>query len=460
MSADRHSGDADGLPRWWIVSAAILVALLSGFAGGVLALNAQRGHPALGDLSDPIVAVLDAPQTLKDAVELALDPTQATRAPDQRHAGESEFTWGQAPGAWADAPYLLINRYDGDRMRAVSDLVDLRSQDLVHTWDFDTDPFIADLDFESRFTDLARDKNTLRFQNVHAMLHADGSIVTLSHASPLMKFGPCGDLDWASTDAVFHHSIERDAEGFYWVPVHMEPQVAGFGGPMFLDDGIARVSPEGELVYARSLAQIFEKNGLAVYLTGMADHDEDPLHLNDIQPVLEDGELWRRGDLWLSMRNRSMVALYRPETDEILWWHIGPWSYQHDVDIVDDRRITVFDNAATRGRSIVRTADVSGKWIVDVVDNTFSRVQPEQFARREIRASFSALSDLLPDGKVMVEESPAGRLVIFDDAGTDHVTFVNRAEDGTVYALNWSRIVDRETGDAVRARLATGICDD
>jgi len=461
MSSDREPPDTDSMPLWWFVLVLAVVFSIGVFAGGVLGLNAERDHSALRSVREPLLTVFDAPRTLKNAMESAADPTADLRAPEQRYGDESGFTYGYDVGEWDSAPYLLINRYDGDRQRSVSDLVDLRSQELLHTWEFDSDPFIADLDFESRFTDLVRDKNTTRFQNVHALLHDDGSIVTLSHESPLMKFGPCGGLDWASTGNVFHHSIEKDGEGFYWVPIHFEPPTTDYGGPMFMDDGIARVSSEGEVVYTKSMSQALEENGLGVYLRGFGPDTDDPLHLNDIQPVLEDGEIWRRGDLWLSMRDRSLVALYRPETNEILWWSFGPWSYQHDVDIIDERRITVFDNASVRsGPSSMRPEDYSGKWIVDVVDNEFTQIQPETFEALDIRVPYSGLSDLLPDGKVLVEESPHGRLLVFDEEGNVLLSYVNRAQDGNAYALSWSRLVDRETGDTVKALINEGMCDD
>ena len=81
-----------------------------------------------------------------------------------------------------------------------------------------------------------------------------------------------------------------------------------------------------------------------VMRTGCYLPNDDPTHLNDIQPVLDDGPYWKKGDLFLSLRNISTVMLYRPSTDEILWIKRGPWIAQHDVDILDDHRISIYDN--------------------------------------------------------------------------------------------------------------------
>ncbi|WP_369817405.1 MULTISPECIES: arylsulfotransferase family protein [Actibacterium] len=57
-----------------------------------------------------------------------------------------------------------------------------------------------------------------------------------------------------------------------------------------------------------------------------------------------DGPCWQQGDLFVSMRHISTVMLYRPSTNRVLWLREGPWSSQHDVDIVDDHTIAAFNN--------------------------------------------------------------------------------------------------------------------
>ena len=71
------------------------------------------------------------------------------------------------------------------------------------------------------------------------------------------------------------------------------------------------------------------------------DYENDPIHLNDIQPVDFDGDYWKKGDVFLSIRNQSMIMLYRPSTNQIIWIGNGPYLHQHDVDIIDDHRIAI-----------------------------------------------------------------------------------------------------------------------
>ena len=70
----------------------------------------------------------------------------------------------------------------------------------------------------------------------------------------------------------------------------------------------------------------------------------DPIHLNDIQPVLSDGKYFKKGDVFLSLRNLSMIVLYRPDENKIIWHKQFPWIWQHDVDILNDHQISIYNN--------------------------------------------------------------------------------------------------------------------
>ena len=39
-----------------------------------------------------------------------------------------------------------------------------------------------------------------------------------------------------------------------------------------------------------------------------------------------------------------MVLLYRPSTNKIIWYQQFPWVFQHDIDIISDKEIMIFNN--------------------------------------------------------------------------------------------------------------------
>ena len=46
-----------------------------------------------------------------------------------------------------------------------------------------------------------------------------------------------------------------------------------------------------------------------------------------------------------------MVMLYRPSKDSVVWYIEGLTNHQHDVDIIDSSRISIFNNDAVNYRN-------------------------------------------------------------------------------------------------------------
>lgn len=90
----------------------------------------------------------------------------------------------------------------------------------------------------------------------------------------------------------------------------------------FRDDAITRLVPDGRIVMQRSMAEVLIRDGYS-YLIYQNFNDE-PLHMNDIEPVRVDGPCWKRGDVLVSMRHVSLALLCRPSTDQIVWIRQGP----------------------------------------------------------------------------------------------------------------------------------------
>ena len=126
----------------------------------------------------------------------------------------------------------------------------------------------------------------------------------------------------------------------------------------FKDSDLIDLSPSGDVLSRISLSDMLVRNGYRHLLYRAERYDHDPLHIDDVQPVLRDGPFWRRGDLFVSLRINSVIFLYQPATDEVVWLESGPWLHQHDVDIVSEHEISVFSN------NTVATGDgASGRWV-------------------------------------------------------------------------------------------------
>lgn len=443
----------------------ILILFLSGILFTVMFGWALRYHitagggSRLGALGAVIESIAAFPSTMGDV--LTGKGTGADLlAPEQRFKGLAGFRFEYEAGTRPDLGYVLVNRYDGELRYSVADLWDLNKQEHVHRWHFGgVDALWEQSTLETVHRNVAVDRAAIRFRNGASLLDEHGNVFTHAvNSSPLIKADICSNLTLFQDDAAYHHSLERDHEGNFWVPKYIEPKTVEIPIETFRDDGIAKISPEGELLFEKSVMWILEENGLAHLIYGRGHPYKDPIHLNDIQPALIDGAFWKQGDLFVSLRHQSMVFLYRPSTNEVLWYQLGPWLHQHDVDILNDHEISVFNNNAYAVKDhygVVR--GVNNALVYDFETDKVRSPWQVGFEALELRTRTEGLADVVGD-EVFVEETKFGRLVQFLPDGTLSWQFVNRDADGQVYQVSWSRLIPRDLGDKVRVAVSQRRC--
>ena len=165
-----------------------------------------------------------------------------------------------------------------------------------------------------------------------------------------------------------------------------------------------KISNEGKFLFKKSIIQIFIDNNLEeLIVSGQTNFD--PIHLNDIQPVLFDGPHFKTGDIFLSLKNLSMIILYRPSTNKIIWYKRNPWIHQHDVDILNDNQISVFNNKnyffsfnkSNKKNNNVLIYDFDQ----DVIMNNYEKL----FNKYDVRTPSQGLSEIMEDGSIFIEES-------------------------------------------------------
>jgi len=344
--------------------------------------------------------------------------------------------------------YLLLSKYDGDLKEGVVELVDLTNFEVLHTWNPDINSLNKPFEDDFEFRYLNRDKNNGRTALRSPLLLNNGNLV-FHHSSPLRIINACSNLVFQNSKDRFHHSIEKDIDGNIWVPSYIYPQTLPIkkvgnlliedGG--FVEDGIVKLSPDGKILFEKSLTQIFIDNGLSYLLFGLGSYEKDPTHLNDIQPVNFDGDFWKKGDIFLSIRNQSMIILYRPSSNEIIWKGTGPFFEQHDVDILDGQRISVFNN---RVINLFNRKAVNGNNEVIIYNfrtGKYSSYLDKSFNKYDVRTKSQGTSQILPNGDMLIEESNFGRTLYFNADGSLKWSHYNRAKNGNVFSVNWSRIL-------------------
>ena len=446
----------------WILYLVVFLGIPVTIGFGVLVRQELAGSTKLGRVSKTALFLTEIPGRIK-GIFVNRDPLKVK---DRFQLLEG---FNGTPNS--NQSYLLLSRYDGDLKEGIVELVDLTNFKVLHTWNPDIDKFIKLVKNTEEFKYLNRDSNNSRTRLVHPILINDGGLVFTSN-SPLRKIDSCSNLIFQNKDDMFHHSIETDNEGNIWVPSYIYPQSLSIrkvgrdilqeGG--YFDDGIVKLSPDGEILFEKSVSQIFIDNGLEylLFATGDWRFTHDPIHLNDIQPVNFDGEFWKKGDVFLSVRNQSMIVLYRPSTNKIVWKGTGPFFNQHDVDILDDYKISIFNNNL---KMFAETNVVDGHNEVIIYDfktNEYSSYLSDSLIKNDVRTITEGRNQILLNGDLFVEETNYGRTLYFNSDGSLRWTHVNRAENGKVYYVGWSRIL-HSSQDIIRVNNflnSKGKCND
>ncbi len=426
----------------WILYLVVLLGIPISIGFGVLVRQELTGTK-LGRVSKTALFLAEIPVNIKKILK-------QNQIPDLQVEDRFPLLNGFDGTPNSNESYLLLSRYEGDLKEGIVELVDLTNFKVLHTWNPDINKFNDLVKKSDEFKFLNRDAGNSRFLLRHPLLLQDGGLV-FQDSGPLMKIDKCSNLIFQNDHDNFHHSVETDIDGNIWVPSYIYPQslpiekvgrdIKKEGG--FSDDGIVKLSSDGEILFEKSVSQILIDNGLEylLFATGDWKFTKDPIHLNDIQPVNFDGEFWNKGDVFLSVRNQSIVLLYRPSTNKIIWKGTGPFFNQHDVDILNENSISVFNN---NYKNFKEKGFVDGHNEVIIYDfntNQYSTYLNKSLISNEVRTKTQGRSQILPNGDLLLEETNFGRTLYFNSDGSLRWTHVNRAENGKVYSIAWSRVL-------------------
>tara|TARA_B100000519_G_C14250114_1_gene441990 strand:- start:1487 stop:2863 length:1377 start_codon:yes stop_codon:yes gene_type:complete len=371
----------------------------------------------------------------------------SVRSPNQVRGNRFEGQYGFIGDVNKYEKYLILARYEGGLEESVVELIDLQSFNVLHTWNPDINSFFEDIDKTEEWVNIMRDLNDSRYKMYHPIFFGDGSLL-FQNNSPLIKIDKHSNLEWIKDDETYHHSIEQDSEGNFWVcvcyyPYKIDSVYVGNKLGNYSDDGIRKLSPTGEILFDKSISEIFIENDMEYLLFSVGDRvfTQDPIHLNDIQPVEKDTKYWKKGDVFISLRHQSMIILYRPKTDKIIWQSTGQFYNQHDVDILDVSRISVFDNNS-KDTYYGNVVDGNNRVVIyDFETGEYSYYLNESLKTEDVRTVTEGTSQILPNGDLFIEESNYGRTLYFNSDGSLRWKHINRSNNGKLYSVSWSRIL-------------------
>lgn len=250
-----------------------------------------------------------------------------------------------------------------------------RSGRVLHSWPAPLDALFDDLH------EFSGDKEPGNFYPIGiGMLH-DGSLVATFHghnvypyAVGIARIDPAGKILWKHLDGA-HHWLHIGTDERIYAPIQIRRHRRNIGdnavelrcSDIVYDEGVRIYRPDGSTVQTLMLADILIANGYPGLIYSVRD-DCDPLHINSVDVVT--AAVARHipgaatGDLLISLREQSAIALLDPATSKIKRMIVGRTAAQHSATFLPDGTILVFDNQggsrSLGGSRIVRINLVTG----------------------------------------------------------------------------------------------------
>ena len=428
----------------------MFVSIIGSVLFGASVRHVLIGGHKLGFFGETVLYIAEFPSNVQDVLEMG---------PSEQYISQTRFRNldgfkkdGKLPaGVLADEGYLLLSSYNANKEQATVQLIQINTQKTLHEW-------VPDIDLLNELNILSEKYSadfttTSNFRLMHP-LPVNGTRLVFNNSSGLYGMNLCGENDMF-VDGTFHHSNELDHEGNIWVPSVKYPHSFERLSE-FRDDAIAKISPSGDVLFTKSVAEILVENGYqGLFATS---NDDDPIHINDIQPALSDSNFWRKGDLLMSLRNPSTVLLYRPSTNKVLWLKTGPWMNQHDISFVDDHTISVFGNNVIDNRGTIRLFyGQNSVYFYDFKTNEVSEPYREIMKEMEVKTITEGLGTPLSGGDLFIDESNEGRIL---RVSADEVKweFVRRIDEESLAMSSWSRYLTPQAAEPMIEQLRSNSC--
>jgi len=344
---------------------------------------------------------------------------------------------------------LVSSRYDYNMSRSVVDIIDLKNFKIIHTYKHDISKMHDQILNKELYSNININQKPNKFRYFSPTIFEDGSLISHNFRGPLFKIDFCSKLKWINDKKKFHHMQSIDHEGNIWVGSYMSPQskyVKKYSLKNYYEDGITKINPKGKIIYDKSVNELLIENNLMpknfpFYSYQYSDKQKinTPLHLNDIEPALNNTDYWMQDDLFLSLRNTSAIVHYRPSTNKVINYITGPFARQHDADIISDKEISIFNN-----NQFYVNNQYSEIVIYNFETKKFKKLFNGQLQKENFKAHVNGVSQILKDKSLLVEESMHGRIILFNNKGQKVWEYINKDKNGTISLFSFSWVIEDE----------------
>lgn len=248
----------------------------------------------------------------------------------------------------------------------------------------------------------------------------------------MAKLDKDSNVLWTYLDHT-HHDLDVAPDGRIFTLVNeftsRDLSGADYLDKPWLDDSVVILSPDGKPLKKVSLTDALAHSPYSALMLMLRYFSlGDPLHTNTIEYI--DAEKARNfpygkvGDVLVSFRDLSVIAVVDVERGVVTWATTGPWLRQHNPSILPNGDILLFDNSGDfRPRNNSRVFEFDPKTMA--VKWTYSGTKDHSF-----ESLLRSQAQRLPNGDTLITESDGGRLFEVTPSGEIVWEFVNPARVG------------------------------
>lgn len=278
-----------------------------------------------------------------------------------------------------------------------------------------------------------------------AVLYENGDVVFILSHIGIARVDRCGKLKWR-IDQPAHHSLYRDESGALWalatrVVTEATPRLPLLDPPIE-EELILQISPDdGRVLKEISILDVLYRSRLHYLFLNINEYRRknswNITHLNDVE-ILEPSlaaafPKFKAGDIMVSGRTSSFIAVIDPATETVRWHKSGPFFHQHDPDFRPDGKITVFDNQTGDGDG--RQGAFGGSTIMAVDPSTdTTRVIYAGTVGKPFYSDIQGSQQILPNRNLLITESRRGRVFEVTPEGAIVWEYYDAYEKGAVVA--------------------------
>ncbi|MGE3713440.1 MAG: arylsulfotransferase family protein [Alphaproteobacteria bacterium] len=236
----------------------------------------------------------------------------------------------------------------------------------------------------------------------------------------IAKLDKDSNILWRYTEFA-HHDFHVDKENGHIYAltqemIHKAPQ--GYEQLPFpmLADYIVTLSPDGREIRRLSILKAFKNSSyypMLHYYNGKEKWDH--LHTNSVEKLEPDMAqhfpMFKKGQLLVSVRNPSIIAVIDTEKEAVVWAAKGIWLRQHAAQFTRDGTITFLDNQG------MRTADSIYSRILAINPATRDTTILYAPSKERFFTRYMGSHQMLDNGNIFINSANQSRLFEVNNSG-------------------------------------------